>query len=420
MNTRFKILFVTDILNEYYTGGSKCFDFKIIPSVETIEILKNGQMMYRVIGNQLLVIVKVYASGTDQDKPVVPIDSKTKFVFYLDLSRPDFMSVTNVDFDLLPTKRFYFSNINQNEQTDIFYMSKPIADHASVDYLPGMLAKDSVTGNVHECLQKTPDSGAVHHGLGDLTFWKSRGKFQYATSSDLVPIINKINNFNIPAAATYSVTAFRLNTVTNNSYDIEQQLKKNKAVCIYDTDDPAIKNIQVDLSELLPGRYKIRINATDFDVYIDDFAAGYFGIVEVFNHLPATNKFALLDIDGKVKDRVVAGQPPLLNYIIRFANRFAFRKFVSTRKGVDSITADGGEYTFNTVPVPPPPLPTISSDVFISDKPVPMFDQQNIFKLVLKIPITSDPIKAPNPNPHLPGMLTRFGTDFYCTIYLNH
>ena len=56
----------------------------------------------------------------------------------------------------------------------------------------------------------------------------------------------------------------------------------------------------------------------------------------------------------------------------------------------------------------------------ISDKPVPMFDQQNIFKLVLKIPITSDPIKAPNPNPHLPGMLTRFGTDFYCTIYLNH
>ena len=186
------------------------------------------------------------------------------------------------------------------------------------------------------------------------------------------------------------------------------------------SDDPAIKNIQVDLSELLPGRYKIRINATDFDVYIDDFAAGYFGIVEVFNHLPATNKFALLDIDGKVKDRVVAGQPPLLNYIIRFANRFAFRKFVSTRKGVDSITADGGEYTFNTVPVPPPPLPTISSDVFISDKPVPMFDQQNIFKLVLKIPITSDPIKAPNPNPHLPGMLTRFGTDFYCTIYLNH
>lgn len=419
MSTRFKILFVIDILNEYYTAGLKCFDFNIIPSAETTEVLKNGKMMYRVIGNQLLVIIKVYSSGPDQDKPVVPIDSKTKFVFYLDLARPDFMSVTNVDFDLLPTKRFYFSNIHQNELTDIFYLSKPIAAHASVDYLPGMLVRDS-GGNVWECLKKTPDAGAVHHAPGDVAFWKSRGKFQYPSSSDLLPIINRISNFNLPASLTYAVSAFRLNTVTNNSYDIDQPLKKKIPVCIYDTIDPAIKNVQVDLSDLTPGRYKIRINASDFDVYIDDSAGSYFGIIEVFNHLPSANKFALLDADGKVKDKIVAGQPPLLNYIIRFANRLAFRKFISTRKGVDSITADGGEYTFSTVPVPPPPLPTVSSDIFISNKPVPMFDQQNIFKLVLKIPITSDPIKAPNPNPHLPGMLTRFGSDYYCTIYLNH
>ncbi|MGZ5190997.1 MAG: hypothetical protein ACXWCZ_08235, partial [Flavisolibacter sp.] len=217
MNTRFKILFVTDILNEYYTAGLRCFDFNIIPSAATVEILKNGKMMYRVIGNQLLVIIKVYASGIDQDKPVVPIDPKTKFVFYLDLSRPDFMNVTNVDFDLLPTKRFYFSNIHQNEQTDIFYLSKPITDHASVEYLPGMMAKD-IVGNVYECLQKTPDPGAVHHGLGVAAFWKSRGKFQYPSSADLLPIINKICNFNLPTASAYTVSAFRLNTVTNNSY----------------------------------------------------------------------------------------------------------------------------------------------------------------------------------------------------------
>jgi hypothetical protein len=419
MSARFKILFAVELLNEYYTQ-LRCFDFKIIPSAETIQLMKDSKMMYKVINNQLLVLTKVFDSGADQDQPIVPVAPNKKFVFYLDLVHPVFMNITNLDLDLLATKRFYFSNAYQNKMNDVLYLSDATKDYeAAAGYLPGMLASDGT--NIFECIRNTPDSSSVHHDTSETSFWKSRGKFQYPSSNDLIRIVGKICNFRVsPAASVFNVSAFKLNTTTNLTYDVEVPLTKKQPLCFYDTDDSTVKDVQVDLSELPPGRYRIMINSQSFDVYIDDYATQYFGVMEFFNHLGGTNEFALLDASGKIKDTVVAGSTKWLNYVIRFANRFAFRKFVSTKKGISSIIADGGEYSFATVSVPPPPLPSVPADVFISDKPIPMYDKQSIFKLVLTTPITSDPIKAPNPNPLIPGVLTRYQSDFYCTIYLNY
>jgi hypothetical protein len=419
MSAKFKILFAIELLNEYYTS-LRCFDFKIVPSAETMQLMKDSKMIYKVINNQLLVLSKVYDSGPEQDKPLVSIAPGKKFVFYLDLIQPVFMNITNLDLDLLASRRFYFSNAHQNKKDNVLYLSDAIKDYdATATYLPGMLASDGT--NIFECISNTPDASSVHHDTTETAFWKSRGKFQYPSSNDLIRIVGKICNFRVsPAASVFNVSAFKLNTTTNHTYDVEVPLKKKQPLCFYDTDDPTVKDVQVDLSELPPGRYRIMINSHSFDVYVDDYATQYFGVMEFFNHLGGTNEFALLDASGKIKDTVVAGSPKWLNFVIRFANRFAFRRFVSTKRGISSIIADGGEYSFATVSVPPPPLPSVPADVFISDKPIPMYDKQNIFKLVLTTPITSDPIKAPNPNPLVPGVLTRYQTDFYCTIYLNY
>lgn len=418
MSAKFKILFAVELLNEYYTS-LRCFDFKIIPSAETSQLMKDSKMMYKMINNQLLVLTKVYDSGPDLDKPLISIAAGKKFVFYLDLMQPVFMNITNLDLDLLATKRFYFSNTHQNKMNDVLYLSEGIKDYdATASYLPGMLVSDGT--NIFECIRQTPDASSVHHNTGDTAFWKSKGKLQYPSSNDLVRFVGKVCNFKVTTAATFNVSVFKLNTTTNHTYDVEVPLSKKQPVCFYDTDDPAVIDVQLDLSELLPGRYKVTINSQSFDVYIDDNVTQYFGVLEFFNHLDGANEFALFDANGKVKDTIVANKSVWLNYVIRFANRFAFRKFVSVKKGISSIITDGGEYSFTTVPVPPPPLPSVPADVFISDKPVPMYDKQSIFKLVLTTPITSDPIKAPNPSPLVPGVLTRHENNFYCTVYLNY
>ena len=417
MSAKFKILFTVDLLNEYYTA-LKCLDFKIIPSAETIQLMKDSKMMHKVINNQLLVLAKVYDSGTEQDKPLVPVAANKKFVFYLDLVQPLFMNVTNLDLDLLGAKRFYFSNAHQNKMNDVLYLSDAIKDYADNTYLPGALASDGT--NVYECIRQTPDSSPAFHNTGDTAFWKSRGKFQYPSSNDLVQFIGKVCNFKVSAAAIFNFSVFKLNTVTNHTYDVEVPLVKKQPVCFFETEDPAINDVQVDLSELPAGRYRVVINSQSFDAYVDESATQYFGVMEFFNHLDGANEFALFDASGKVKDTMVAGTSKWLSYAIRFANRFAFRKFVSIKRGVSSVVADGGEYNFTSVSLPPPPLPSVPADVFVSNKPAPLYDKQNIFKLVLTTPITSDPIKAPNPNPLVPGVLTRYQNDFYCTIYLNY
>ncbi|HET6544169.1 MAG TPA: hypothetical protein VFG46_26965, partial [Chryseolinea sp.] len=83
MTTCFKILFMVDLLHDYF-ANLQCKDLEVVASEETARLLKNRQMMYKVVGNKLVVLVKVKLdSGADDDKPFLDIDPKDKFIFYL-------------------------------------------------------------------------------------------------------------------------------------------------------------------------------------------------------------------------------------------------------------------------------------------------------------------------------------------------
>ena len=58
MTTKYKILFMVDLLNEYY-ANLQCRDFSVIASAETSQVLKNHQLLFKTIGNKLVVLVKV-------------------------------------------------------------------------------------------------------------------------------------------------------------------------------------------------------------------------------------------------------------------------------------------------------------------------------------------------------------------------
>lgn len=427
MKSRFKILFAVDLRHAYYSNG-KCNDFAVVPSEATRKLLKDLQLLYKVFENQLWVLAKVHDAGTDEDKPFVDLPQNQKFVFYLQLQQPLFMAVTNIDAKAFETKRFYFSNLSQNKADNILYLSTPItAYNNGVTYVPGMMVfvdpgANATVPTVFESIKENPAGVGSHAPSATDDRWQQRGRVQYATAADTMSINKSTASFTVNDTATvFNVTAYALNKTDNRTYDQEVPLSRQTALSFSETATPAEKNVQVDLSALSPGRYRVKINANNFDVYVDDEAASNqtFGIIEIFNHLPATNDFALLDAAGKVKDKVVTGRAQWLTYTISFANRLAFLKYVSLKKGVsgieDSRHPTPAEYTFAPTPVPPQP-----ADFFLSNKPVPLLQKSALFNLVLTHPISSEALKAPNPNPADPGMLSQLNNDFFSTVYLNY
>ena len=118
MNNRYKILFSVDILCDYYKDISS-LDFDILPSAETVLLLKNYRLLYKVIANRLVVLVKVDDSGV----PLIELDPEAKFVFYLSLNNHLFINFSSIDLAALTTKRFYFTNLNQNKSNGFFNIS---------------------------------------------------------------------------------------------------------------------------------------------------------------------------------------------------------------------------------------------------------------------------------------------------------
>ena len=224
--------------------------------------------------------------------------ANSKFLFYLSLNQPLFTTVTNLDIDRFRMdQRYYFSNLYQNRSGDSLNLSRQIAEYEGIatTYNPGDLVNDG-GGTIYECIQRT----AGGNDTGEPDYWFKRGTEQYVSSADMINCIARNNRFQATTAATrFTIQVFGLDTATS-TYTLPIPVTKNTVLS-----DVATKAAPVDLSELSPGRYKVQINTDVFDVFVDDTVIyqNLFGVIEIFNHLPATSDFALLDNNGKVKDQ---------------------------------------------------------------------------------------------------------------------
>lgn len=454
MNEAYKILFSVNLLCEYYKQ-ERGEDLELFPSPETARLFKKHRMISRFSDGKLFVLIQV----DQDDRPFISLDSDQSLVFYLQMKQDDFMNLSNINLEQVRYKRFYFSNISSNEVENKLYLSLPIQQYDdTAPYLPGDFVQ--VGSIVYECIRsssgeqpasdsvywrsKVPeepsltvpeyDNGAQYQ-LGDKVkqgdslfecikansgeydtsngvYWKSLPPRAYVSSNDLLSFIEPIHTFYTSSeATTFTVKAVGLNKSTGN-YDLEVPLKQTLVV----TDEPA-DHVQLNLSHLHPGRYHLTINGEEFKVYINGPAgkAQLLGVVEIFMHLSSPNPFALLDEQGKVKDKKNGETSQWLTYFLIYANRLAYWKYIPTRKTVSAIKDATLTFSFAQNPVQP-----AVPEYFISEQPIPLAEKPLIFEVKRSGLVENCPPKAPNPDPKKGGILQRINGDYQFTIYLNY
>lgn len=422
MTTAYKILFSVELLHQYYADG-KCRDVALVPSEATRKRMQDGRMLWKVQDNELLVLIQTGSDG----KPNIPLAADVKFVFYLQLLQLQLLTVTNMDADLFNDQRFYFFNLSNNKSGNSLHLSRPIVPYqSSVHYYPGIftLGPGEI---VFECIKENPAGAGVSRNTADEAFWMARSGQPFVSAADMVPFADSIMRLRVAEAATYSVHAFGVNKANNRAYTVAMPIAQENPLSVADTPTPGVKEVQADFSALPPGRYLLGVNELQKEVYVDNAAdaARYFGVVEIFNHLPGNDSFALLDEDGKVKQTGAGEDASWLRYTIRFANRLAFFKYISRNRGVEHIT-DGRpvgprQFSFALNPVPPPlPLPPPNTSLFLSNKPVPLQQGLDFFNLALPAVFGSATLKAPNPDPAAPGVLHKYQNDYFYTIMLQY
>ncbi|HXS38181.1 MAG TPA: hypothetical protein VN721_15875 [Flavipsychrobacter sp.] len=389
MTTKYEILFMIEVLNDYYSD-LQCEDLEIVPTDETAAMLKGLQMLYKVIGNKMIIIVRI----DDTEKPVIKIDLLKKLRFYIQIDNVHFGNFTNVTFQPLTSSAYYFSNINQNESNSTLYISSKIQQYNSATtYNIGDLSGDG-SGNVYEAIKPSNSGGA--HAVTDTNFWMPKGNFQYANAADILDIASDTYNFNAAPNTDFTIYVYALNTSTN-TYDV-QVLHTTQHYTVAQTSVP------ISLTGLTYGKYRIQVNGSSKYVYYDANAANtnILGIAEVFNYLSATNDFSLLDSTGAVKKPT---------FTLHFANRSVLWKYIARSSDVTAIKDNLSVYTFNNV---------AASTAFLSSVPIP-FKDKPISTLYLESATLGNVTPVANPGSNTLSTVVQGSDTYYCAEkYLNY
>ncbi len=340
---KYSILFFVEILHDYYMNGQSA-DFEIRPSSDTINYLAGQKLIYKNIGNKLVVLIE-----TDGDnKPVVSLSQFKKLSFYLKLLNPQFYNFSNVNYQAGNNQRYYFSNAYQTKTGTSLYLSSQIAVYNSgTAYKTGDFAVNG-SNDVFEAIK--PSSSGDAHALNDAAYWIKRGKFQYVNDESLVEVTSLVYTFESTPSTNFSINVFAENPLSGNlelPVDTENR-----------TFSQAQSSVQLRLEKMPKGRYRIEVNGQSKIVYLDGDAlySQVLGIVEIVNVQPASNAFSLIDGSGKLK------QP---KFNIRFANRLVYWRYLMRTADITAVNDSRplpDKFTFTPGP----------DNQFTSGRPLPL------------------------------------------------
>jgi len=461
MNFNYNIFFTIELLHEYFLNR-KCNDLEIKPAKDCMEISRRINIQWRNNENQLMAFIKendVHEPfiNTPPEKLFRKYYDKTVFRFYIKLKDPLFLNYTNIDPSYGSRKKFYFSNIAKNKDNGMLYLTTPVKDHSiGTTYFPGTLVRDPVNGNVFESIKKhiskkktqlsdtqfwvpkgllhlskpvddysigktylagdfvrKPDTDNVYEtirkhtsksvaDLDDQSLWISRGQgqLQYPTDNDIVDYCNGNYVFKVSspvAKADIAILGFNYNAASP-AYEVPVGESEAR-----NFEKPATE-VNVNLSSLGPGKYKIKINEETKMVYYDSALkmGDIFGVVEIFNHLPGTDDYALLTADEKIRS---------IKYQVQFPNRRVLWKYIRKDGKARSITDMGDTgYIFK-----------LNGEEFVSATPIPLSESAlKTLKLEFN---TKDFSLHPLPNPSVQRLkkFTQNEFDYFCSeVYLNY
>lgn len=385
----YKILFSVSVLNEYYTD-SFCGDFEILPSAGTLSVLNRHGLLWKAVGHKLIVLARTDGS----DKPLIPLKASTRFSFYLRLANPYFYNFTNLSYNPAGNVRYCFSNVNQTKVGADRYLTVKIAAYSNTrTYVVGDFAANA-SGEIFEAIRASKPGNV--HALSDVNFWTKRAKFQYANAGDLVEVTPFVYSFSCIPASSFVIDVFGLNPA-GGSYDLKVM------DTLHLTFDKPQNQVPLRLDSLPAGRYRLKVNSEEKIIYMDEQLAyrNAFGLIEIFNHLPASSDFALLDATGKIKSPV---------FTLRFANRAVIWKYLARSSDVTAVQDSSASITFLAEP----------GNQFVSKVPVPL-KEKPVKTILLKSVLLGDVLPLPNPGTDRLGTITRNGNTYLCSeLYLNY
>lgn len=449
------------MLHEYFQN-QQCNVLQLLPTADCLALSKNLNIQWRSVENRLTGMIK--ESG--ENEPFVNGPSQKwfrkyygdkVFRFYIKLKDPSFLNYTNVDLASAEARKvFYFNNLSKNRVGGKSYLSAPIKEYSlNKTYLPGNLVRDAASGNIFEAIKKhilkkktslTDQSLWIQKGLlhlakpvedhaagkayneGDFvrkagtdsvfeatkrhtsvddadlnnnSLWLARdqGLLQYPTENDALDLTAGSYQFAMPSAikkAEITISAFNYDPA-NPAYD-------KPILTVTRNFEKDASQVGIDFSGLKPGKYQVAVNKETRFVYFDPFVspANTFGVIEIFNHLPGLDDYALLTDEEKLKSA---------RYTIHFPFRRVLWKYVRKDGKAQTIT-DVGEtgYVFN-----------LDGDNFISAIPLPL--SEAVCK-TLKLEFNTKDFRMfplPNPQVNRLGRYNQNDFDYFCSeVYLNY
>ncbi len=438
MTIHYSILFTIELLHEYYSNG-RTEDVELVPAADTALLLQKMGVVWRKSGSRYLAYCKAREKTPGVYTPAINTGTQTYFRadfgktplrFLAVQTASQFLNLTALD--LVPGMKYSFSNLTNNQKGGTLFLTAPVAPFAAgKDYVPGNLVERESNEQVFEALTKHTSTGVGQltnkaiwqpkglrfgarplkkftvgksyqqgewvTGTGNKVFealknttasaaselsntklWKARGEGerQYPTANDRVVYSTGSYLFalSIPAQTiTINVFGFNCNETTP-AFDVPAL---TPTVEEWDTVQP---EVVVNLTSLPPGKYVVDVNGEKALVYYDPaFRRGeVFGVIEIFNHLAASNPYAFLTAGEEIRPA---------DYVIHFPARSVLWKYHRKDQRAAAITDTGDSgYAF-----------ALEGNAFVSSRPIPL-SQDPVETLELSF---SDSVSklAPLPNP---------------------
>jgi hypothetical protein len=351
VSVSYKILFTVTLRHDYYANRA-CNDFTVIPSPDSIEILKQHRLVFRQAGNKIIVLTP--------EKDLIPdfeLANGLNFRFYLFCDNPYFTNFTNWDQQEHQTLKFYASNQSNNFSEGTAYLTQALEEYSDQStYRQGSLVVNN-QGEVTESIQVNP-SGTNSKPLSDKKFWRKHAdnKTQYATAADL---ITYSNNF-LPRVMLNGAN-IKLEIYNNGTKKFTTLLVQN-TVALPAGESDLIKTF----TQLPPQRYMLTVNGEKKIVYYDPHADAKksWGIIEIHHQgdLPAGMQFLAnkkLPVNENKK-------PNSKNYIIHFHNRSVLWKYNLRVMDASYSVSDNGATKFAFEK---------KESAFISEEPIPFTEE---------------------------------------------
>lgn len=385
MTSSYSILATVTILHDYYADG-RSMDFEIQATPATTAALKGAGILWRQLGNALVLLVKV----EDDESTYIDLPPDLVLSFYLKLNSSNFLNITNLP--LPGDSLLYFTNAIKTKIGGALYLNQPLPTFSGgASYAIGDLVRDGSTA--YEAMKPmTPGS----HGTGEPDFWFARSADQYVNPLDMLSKAVGFLNLPITAAKVVNISIFGLNPATQ-LYRLpvrtEQQIFLQNR-----------ENVTVGLNDLKPGKYRITANSTEKFVYVDPGAKrGIIGVIELFNLFPPPDDFGWTDASGIPKGS---------DYIIRFPNRLAIWKYITRTTQVTSVEVISVPNAFVAGPQP---------KQFLSVLPMPLRETPlKTLQLMKGATILASKLANPPPS-RISTVLDGGGNQYFCAeMYLNY